>query len=147
METIFSPDGKIATLLGIVIVTYNSAGVLTPVLESCRFRTDASIVVIDNASEDNSVQIARAAGAIVCANPVNRGFAAAVNQGVQQLEGDLVLLLNPDTELLTPIDALMNACCEPQVAAAAGTLLDIRTHRPQKGILNPAFAVGGNSPV
>ena len=35
------------------------------------------------------------------ANPENRGFGAAVNQGVRYVDKELILLLNPDCVLLT----------------------------------------------
>ena len=57
-------------MLGIVIVTHNSARVLAKCLESCRKLTEATVVVVDNASRDESVQVAQAAGVIVCANGV-----------------------------------------------------------------------------
>jgi len=40
---------------------------------------------------------------------VNRGFAAAVNQGVQAAEAEFILLVNPDVKILTPVDKLIEA--------------------------------------
>jgi GT2 family glycosyltransferase len=120
-------------MLGIVIVTHNSARVLTKCLESCRKFTEAAVIVVDNASRDESVQVAQAAGVIVCANSENRGFAAAVNQGVNRLDADVILLLNPDAELLSSVDELISACTEPRVGAASGALVDANTRQVQKG--------------
>jgi GT2 family glycosyltransferase len=58
------------------------------------------------------------------ANVINKGFAAAVNQGVAALQTDLVLLLNPDAELESTIDGLADACSRDGVGAAGGKLVD-----------------------
>ena len=120
-------------MLGIVVVAHNSASVLAECLESCGEFANAPVAVVDNASNDDSVRVAKAAGVIVIANPENRGFAGAVNQGVRQLGTDLILLLNPDAELLSPVNALVAACLQPEVGACAGALVDSKTHQPQKG--------------
>jgi GT2 family glycosyltransferase len=120
-------------MLGVVVVTHNSGAVLGACLESCRKFVHAPVVVVDNASDDDSVAVAQDAGVMVCANKQNRGFAAAVNQGVNQLGTDLVLLLNPDAELLSPVEPLMSACSEGAAGASAGALVDLETHQPQKG--------------
>jgi GT2 family glycosyltransferase len=63
-------------------------------------------LVIDNASQDQTLQ---QAGARRIANSQNRGFAAAVNQGVRASDSEFFLLLNPDVALLTPVDGLVEA--------------------------------------
>jgi GT2 family glycosyltransferase len=92
---------------GIVIVTYNSADFLRPCLESA-LAASTRVGVVDNASADNSVEVARSyRGVHLIANRTNRGFAAAVNQGVVALDTSFVLLLNPDAVIRTSIDPLM----------------------------------------
>ena len=83
-----------------------------------------STVVVDNASSDRTVDFVRAwGGAKLIANNQNRGFAAAVNQGVRETSsGDFILLLNPDTELSTAIDPLAESA--GRHGLAAGRLLD-----------------------
>lgn len=56
-------------------------------------------------------------------NSANRGFAAAVNQGVAATRAPFVLLLNPDCELLTGLDGLVEACGAERVAGAGGLLV------------------------
>jgi hypothetical protein len=58
------------------------------------------------------------------ANPSNRGFAGAANQGVAALDAEMVLLLNPDVQLETPVDPLAEACSQENVGLATGKLLD-----------------------
>ena len=76
-------------------------------------------VVVDNASSDRTVDLVRIRnGARLIANDKNRGFAAAVNQGVREASGDdFILVLNPDTELLTAIDSLAESTERHGVAA------------------------------
>jgi GT2 family glycosyltransferase len=77
-------------------------------------------IVVDNASSDNTV--ARAGKARVIANRTNRGFAAAVNQGVAATDADSILLLNPDVQLLSAVDALIES--SSRYGIAAGKLVD-----------------------
>ncbi|MEO7142356.1 MAG: glycosyltransferase [Bryobacteraceae bacterium] len=79
-------------------------------------------IVVDNASTDGT------RGTI--SNDTNRGFAAAVNQGVMATDAKFVLLLNPDVELLTSVDALIDAT--EHYGLAAGKLVDV-TGRAQAG--------------
>ena len=60
------------------------------------------IIVVDNNSSDGSVDAIQGEfdSVYVIANDSNRGFAAANNQGLEQSQGNYVLLLNPDTLVL-----------------------------------------------
>ncbi|HTB18492.1 MAG TPA: glycosyltransferase family 2 protein [Bryobacteraceae bacterium] len=118
------------TRTGVVIVTYNSAGMIERCLKSCG---NLTVVVVDNASKDATCELVRRYSfATLIANPGNYGFAAAVNQGVSALDAQLVLLLNPDTELKTPIDELESACLKSGTGGAAGQLVD-EHGEPQRG--------------
>jgi N-acetylglucosaminyl-diphospho-decaprenol L-rhamnosyltransferase len=106
---------------GAVIVTYNSAGVIERCLASC---ADLPTVVVDNGSRDNTSELVRKQPHVkLIANADNRGFAAAVNQGVAELDTELVLLLNPDVELETSIEPLADAF-GGGVGLTSGKLLD-----------------------
>jgi N-acetylglucosaminyl-diphospho-decaprenol L-rhamnosyltransferase len=118
------------TRTGVVIVTYNSAGMIERCLKSCG---DLPVVVVDNASKDATCDLVRRHSfATLIANPGNYGFAGAANQGVTALDTTLVLLLNPDVELKTPIDELEAACLEAGTGSAAGQLVD-EQGQPQRG--------------
>lgn len=119
---------------GVVIVTYNSAEVIERCLTSCR---DFPVVVVDNASQDATCRLVALHSTVgqpvtLIANRNNAGFAAAANQGISSLDTQLVLLLNPDTELKTPLEALERACLEAETGLAAGQLTDERGD-PQRG--------------
>ncbi len=88
-------------------------------------------IVVDNASSDRTRELVRERAHVsLIANPKNRGFAAAVNQGVRSCEDGYLLLLNPDANLLTSLDALVDA--STQYGLAAGKLVD-RERRAQSG--------------
>lgn len=57
----------------------------------------AEVVVVDNASGDDSVAVAQRHHATVVANDRNRGYAAAMNQALSGSDAPLLLALNPDT--------------------------------------------------
>lgn len=106
---------------GVVVVTYNSAQVIERCLDSC---AGMPVVVVDNASHDNTVELVGQAGGLphLIANANNRGFAAAANQGIEALNTETILLLNPDVELETSIDPLADACLKENVGIATGKL-------------------------
>ncbi|MGA1994566.1 MAG: glycosyltransferase family 2 protein [Bryobacteraceae bacterium] len=118
--------------VGIVVVTYNSQREIGPCLDAA-LATGAEVVVVDNASQDGTVAEAGRRHVSVLANPRNRGFAAAVNQGFAVLNTPYVLLLNPDAVILGGLDRL-RAACQPPHAAAGGCLLDERG-TPQIGFM------------
>ncbi len=119
--------------VGIVIVTYNSAAEIGACLEAAT-ATGAKVVVVDNASNDGTVEEIRRRGALLIANSENRGFAAATNQGFVVLNRPYVLLLNPDAVIQTDIAPLREACEQPGAAGAGGLLLDAEG-RPQVGFM------------
>jgi GT2 family glycosyltransferase len=84
--------------LSAITVAYDSAGVLPACLSALR-REGVPAIVVDNASEDDSVAVAEAQGARVLRNTRNEGFGRANNAGVQAAETEFCLILNPDIVL------------------------------------------------
>ena len=117
------------TALSIVIVSFNARDDLARCLTSLRERPPSiahDVLFVDNASEDGSVEAARAAGATVIALERNMGFAAANNAGIRATRSELILLLNSDT-IVPPgaIDALVARLRrDPSVAVAGPRLVD-----------------------
>jgi GT2 family glycosyltransferase len=93
--------------LSAVIVTHNSVGVIGGCLKSVRsLLPRAEIIVVDNASEDATVDACTLVGQVrVLRNEANLGFGRACNQGVAAARGSHVLLLNPDAQLVE-VDAV-----------------------------------------
>ncbi|MCB1018527.1 MAG: glycosyltransferase family 2 protein [Bryobacterales bacterium] len=110
-----------------VIVTHNSAPEIARCLRSLAGVDE--IVVVDNASSDSTVDAARQArpDARIVANRDNRGFAAAVNQGVRSTRAPLIALLNPDVELCGPLSAespVAQTALQAEVGLVGGRLDD-----------------------
>lgn len=109
--------------IGIIIVTYNSAAEIGPCLDAA-ISTGAEMLVVDNASSDTTAAEVTRRNVRLIANPENKGFAAAVNQGFAVLNCPYILLLNPDAVIRSSLDPLREACDLPGSAGAGGRLLD-----------------------
>lgn len=117
--------------LSIVIVTYNSRRDIARCLDSLRRhppRASTEIIVVDNASPDETAQLVRQDWPDVRVLDAggNVGFARANNIGIRASSGEFVLLLNPDTEATgTAIDMLV-ACLErtPEIGALGPHIVD-----------------------
>ncbi len=92
--------------VSVVVVNWNTRQLLRDCLDSIRANSDGyavEIVVVDNHSSDDSVEMVRRdyPDVVLIANNSNTGFARANNQGVRAAAGRYVLLLNSDA-MLTP---------------------------------------------
>lgn len=101
----------------VIILTYNQLEDGTkPCIESIYKHTnprDFELIIVDNASQDGTVQYIKSIQAIypnikVCLNSVNKGYAGGNNDGLRIANGDYLILLNNDT-LVTAgwLDALL----------------------------------------
>ncbi len=89
----------------IVFVSYNSAKSIGPAIQSVRrYLPDAEIIVADNGSVDQTCSIVRQSkGVRLLSGHGNIGFGAGVNLAAGSATGELLIVLNPDTEV-THID-------------------------------------------
>ena len=89
-------------MLSIIIVNYKTPQLildcLTTIYDQAQ-NLQFEILIVDNASEDNSRQLITTAFPTInwIQLPYNAGFARANNRGINQSKGDVVLLLNSDT--------------------------------------------------
>jgi N-acetylglucosaminyl-diphospho-decaprenol L-rhamnosyltransferase len=82
-----------------IVVTHNSAAQLATFLTSQPVRDGFDrIIVVDNASSDDTVAIARSQGVLVVDRARNGGFAAGVNAGARAARGERFAVLNPDID-------------------------------------------------
>ncbi|MEV0197106.1 glycosyltransferase family 2 protein [Nonomuraea sp. NPDC050691] len=97
------------TTVSLVIPCYNAARTLRLCLESVTTQTRRpdEIVVVDDASGDDSTAIAAEFGCRVIRLPENRGVSAARNAGVANTTGEVVFFLDSDVALQP--DAVANA--------------------------------------
>lgn len=109
-------------MFSILIVTHNSEDCIDSCLQACQSLSPSEILVIDNASQDQTLRRLSAAKFIrVIANRTNLGFAGAINQGLRILRTPLVLILNPDTQPRN-VAPLIDAFADLTVGAASGRL-------------------------
>ena len=95
-------------MIDIVIVNWNSGPYLKNCLQSiynCHSNVVNNIIVIDNASTDDSIDRAEFIYSDSCSillvnNKSNIGFSAACNQGFNLAKSEYVLFLNPDAQLM-----------------------------------------------
>ncbi len=92
---------KVKMKVTVIIPNYQGKDYICPCLDSLQAQQDAlfTILVVDNASTDGSLEIIRQQypGVKVIALPENTGFCHAVNVGIQAADTPYVLLLNNDT--------------------------------------------------
>ncbi|MCW3036887.1 MAG: glycosyl transferase family 2 [Actinobacteria bacterium] len=118
--------------LSVVIVNWNRA----ELLPGCLAPLDGGgieVIVVDNGSTDASLEVLASSfpAVRVVANPDNRGFAAASNQGLRLATSPYVLFLNNDT--LPDPKAL-----EELTAFLAGN--------PDTGVVGPTLVFPGGQP-
>jgi GT2 family glycosyltransferase len=113
--------------LSIIIVSWNTRDLLHECLQSLYADADAGalsveVIVVDNDSQDGSPSMVaeRFPGVRLLVNDSNLGFVKANNQALRLACGRHVLLLNPDTEILS---------------GALSTMVAFFQDRPECGLL------------
>ncbi len=120
----------------VIVVTYNSAEAIGACLEALA-REDCEIVVVDNASQDATVQ--RVEEFVVwhelrlLANDSNLGFGAAANRGAREASGDVLLVINPDAIAEPGAVTALLQCMESTHAGASGGALLESDGKPARG--------------
>jgi GT2 family glycosyltransferase/glycosyltransferase involved in cell wall biosynthesis len=152
------PGSAGAERLCLVTVSHNSESALQKLLCSARRHLPgAEVVVVDNGSTDQSVEVAkRHPGATVVALDDNVGFGGACNRGLREVSAPVAALVNPDVELVDGSLALVAAeavradrprrLLAPLVLSADGSRQDtvhpVPASAPDliRAIVSPAFA-------
>lgn len=95
--------------LSIIIVSYNTKGLLESCLDSLLDhlnKVSYEVILVDNNSSDGTVEMletrhkSKKENLTLILNQENFGYAKANNQGIRQAKGNFLLLLNPDTKLI-----------------------------------------------
>ena len=94
--------------LSVVLVNYNVRQFLENALTSIQRAMsgiEGEIIVLDNASTDNSAEMVREKfpDVSLITSPENLGFARANNIAMRKTSGEFILLINPDTLRLVAI--------------------------------------------
>jgi GT2 family glycosyltransferase len=116
--------------VAIVILNWNGKKYLEQFLPSifCTSYTNFRVIVVDNASNDNSIAFLKTTypQVEVIVLSQNFGFAKGYNEGLRQVDAEYYVLLNSDVEVtpnwLEPMVALLeqhqqNAACQPKMLA------------------------------
>lgn len=120
--------------LAIVILNYRTPQLVIDCLKSLETEVQVNpmiqVIVVDNNSADDSIPIIEKAiqdhtwqnWAKLIASPVNGGFSAGNNIGIQSIEAEAYLLLNSDTIIRS---------------GAIAHLLEAMANHPEAGIISP----------
>lgn len=82
--------------LAFCLVTHQSGAVVGACVDALSAFAGAEIVVVDNASTDDTVALLETRGVRVHRNAANRGFAAAANDAARRSDRPLLCFVNPD---------------------------------------------------
>ncbi len=86
----------------IVIPAYNEQESIAHVLAAVAAQLpEAELLVVNDASQDDTAKCALAAGARVVTHAINKGNGAAVKTGIREAHGDVVLLMDADGQMDT----------------------------------------------
>ena len=100
--------------VSVILVSYNTSSYIRRALESLFRETQLAsieVIVVDNASSDDSVAMIRQffPQVTLIESGANLGFAGGVQLGVKQAIGQYLLLLNPDTVIINAaVDRLLH---------------------------------------
>ena len=114
-------------IINIIIPNYNGASLLRPCLDSICSQTYShyTITVVDNGSTDQSLDVLSEFEH--CVNIIlmkkNNGFSKAVNQGIMETDGELVLVLNNDT--------VLHKNCLARIIKGVNTFPDYGSYAPK----------------
>ena len=108
--------GTMKPNVDLIVVTHNSGSVLPMFLETVP--SGANIVVVDNASGDDSAAIAEAAGAKLIEIDENVGYGSACNVGAAAGNAPFLLFANPDVRFeASAVEALLASATAYPAAA------------------------------
>jgi len=117
----------------VVILNWNGRHLLQNFLPGVlRHSQGAEVIVADNASDDDSVQVLRAEfpSVRIIQNPSNNGYAGGYNEALAQVDADIFVLLNSDIEVTENwIEPVVQLFREDQLVAAAQPKIRAFKHR------------------
>ena len=141
----FSEQNQNHPAISIIILTFNGSTYITPLLQSILDQSypqdRIEIIIVDNASTDNTLAIVQEdfTSAIIVPLEKNIGFAAGNNQGLLHASHDFIVFLNQDTvchrDFLKSLVRIMAtdkriAACNPNIIATESKYLNNIDSRP-----------------
>ena len=83
--------------ISVIIPAYNEAETIGNLISSVQsLYPDAEIIVINDGSSDNTVDVAKSAGAEVFTHPYNIGNGAAIKSGIRVAKGNFLVFMDAD---------------------------------------------------
>ncbi|MCB2129673.1 MAG: glycosyltransferase family 2 protein [Rhodobacteraceae bacterium] len=87
--------------LSVVIPAYNEEGAVRETIEDVRKAMEPlgipyEIIVVDDGSEDSTLEIARRSGVIVDSNQVNTGYGASLKRGIKHAQYEYLAIIDAD---------------------------------------------------
>ena len=122
--------------VSVVIPNWNGAGRLSALLGELTHQSQPvdRVIVVDNGSTDDSVEVAKRAGASVIELESNTGFSHAVNRGIEAAETEWIVIMNNDVAPQPDWLANLLATADSSGASfATGKLLDATAHQQMEG--------------
>jgi glycosyltransferase involved in cell wall biosynthesis len=89
---------EVTQRVSIVIPAHNEEVVIGDVLDELCANNYHEIIVVDDGSTDNTIEIAEKHGARVVRHPYNIGNGAAVKTGIRAATGDIIVLMDADRQ-------------------------------------------------
>ena len=138
-------DGFEGLSLSVVVPAFNEEGAILHTIEDIRREMDATgvpyeIIVIDDGSEDRTLDIARQTGVVVDTNQVNTGYGASLKRGIRHAQHEYVAIIDADgTYPARYLPAMLEMCrAQDMVVGDRGAAMKnvpwIR--KPAKWVLN-----------
>ncbi len=108
--------------ISVIIPTFNEADEIDRAVASALQPRGVEVLVVDGASTDGTIEIARRLGGRIL--QAERGRAAQMNAGAQAARGDVLLFLHADTRLPSGFEEAVQALmAERRIAAGAFRLV------------------------
>lgn len=135
--------------IDVVVVTWNNAEMLLDCLEHlARAGTPHRLIVVDNASADDTVYRVRKRfpEAELIEMKENVGFGRAANRGIERATGDFVFLLNNDANIEPEfLEKLLEPFRDRRVGMVGGVLVNPATGRVDTAGIQIDTGLGGYS--
>src|SRR4051812_13682291 len=121
--------------VGVPVISTNEGDLLRQALPTMLEQdgADFDVVVLDNASEDSTADVATELGVRHVWLERRHSFCEAMNAGLRAVEGEVLLFMQPDT-FLTPgfVATGLRRLAEPDVGSVAPKLIRTAGPRPQQ---------------
>ena len=119
--------------VGVPVISTNEGELLRESLPSTLAQEDVEVVVLDNASEDSTAEVAQELGVPCVRLEERHSFCRAMNVGLRSVGGDAVLFAQPDCFLAPDLVARARArLAEPGVGCVAPKLVRTEGPRPEQ---------------